>query len=267
MGEELNGLNHISITIDNNEVYNENTFTNEDLFHRIRGKIHPIPSSQCCIYRILECLRILSEEAYVPKIVSIGPFHCDKECLKAMEEQKNWYLHALLYRTSAPKECLKDFLKAIQAMEVQIRACYAEPIGLSSNEFVEMILLDACFIIELFYNYGRVELRDNNDPIYVTSWMLSSLKHDIILLENQLPFFVLEQLFDMIRESRGGDLFLQEYVQYFFRDVLPPVITQPLLSVYWANGALSAPIRMSDYSAEKELWTAFCVMMNKFFFS
>ncbi|PIA51240.1 hypothetical protein AQUCO_01100226v1 [Aquilegia coerulea] len=220
MGEELMELNHTSIRIrEDIHVSNEN----DELLQRIKEKIHPIPSSQCCIYRIPECLRILSEDAYVPKIVSLGPFHRDKEGLKAMEEHKKWYLHALLYRTSTPDKCLKDFLTAIQTMETQIRASYGEPVNLSSDEFVEMILLDSCFVIELLYNYGRVDLRDDNDPIYIASWMLSSLKHDIILLENQLPFFVLTRLFYMIRDPDNGDLLLDEYVQYFFRDVLPPV--------------------------------------------
>ncbi|KAL5717686.1 hypothetical protein ACHQM5_010659 [Ranunculus cassubicifolius] len=167
-------------------------------------KILPIPSSQCCIFRIPQSLRILSEEAYIPNIVSIGPLHHDKECVKAMDEHKKWYLHSILHRTPKPDNTLKDFLKTIQAMEVQIRASYSKPIDLSSDDFVEMILLDS------YDNY----------PIYITSWMLSSLKHDIILLENQLPFFALQHLFDMIRDS-DNDLFLEEYVQYFFRDVYP----------------------------------------------
>ncbi|KAF6150024.1 hypothetical protein GIB67_002806 [Kingdonia uniflora] len=108
-------------------------------------------------------------------------------------------------------------------MEVDIRASYAELAIISSDEFVEMMLLDACFIVELFYNYGKVELRDDNDPIYITSWMLSSLKHDLILLENQLPFFLLEILFEKVRSPEIEDLFLEEYVKYFFRDVLPTV--------------------------------------------
>ncbi|KAF6170444.1 hypothetical protein GIB67_030127 [Kingdonia uniflora] len=211
---EFTEQNHLSLEID---------FSNEELFHRIKGKIQPMPSSQCCIYKIPECLRTLSEDAYVPKIVSIGPFHRDKESLQAMEEHKKWYLHALLSRTSSPDKCLKDFLEIIRAMEVDIRASYAELAIISSDEFVEMMLLDACFIVELFYNYGKVELRDDNDPIYITSWMLSSLKHDLILLENQLPFFLLEILFEKVRSPEIEDLFLEEYVKYFFRDVLPTV--------------------------------------------
>ncbi|KAL5717688.1 hypothetical protein ACHQM5_010661 [Ranunculus cassubicifolius] len=218
MGDEIYENLHVSIRIEEDNISNRN----DELFLRIKGKILPVPSSQCCIFRIPQRLRILSEEAYIPNIVSIGPLHRDKECVKAMEEHKKWYLHSILHRTPKPDNTLKDFLKAIQTMEVQIRASYSEPIDLSSDDFVEMILLDSCFIIELFYNYGKVELRDDNDPIYITSWMLSSLKHDIILLENQLPFFVLQHLFDMIRDS-DNDLFLEEYVQYFFRDVLPPV--------------------------------------------
>ncbi|KAF5199497.1 hypothetical protein FRX31_010914 [Thalictrum thalictroides] len=87
MGEELIELKHISIRIrEDIHISNEN----DELLQRIKEKIHPIPSSQCCIYRIPECLRILPEDAYVPKIVSLGPFHRDKEGLKAMEEHKKW---------------------------------------------------------------------------------------------------------------------------------------------------------------------------------
>ncbi|KAK9120042.1 hypothetical protein Scep_018135 [Stephania cephalantha] len=206
--------NQVSVQIDSS--------SGDELFYSIKQKIHPMPSIECCIYRIPKCLRILPEEAYVPKIVSLGPFHKGRDSLLAMEEHKRWYLHALLSRASVPDQCLRHFLTYIRESEGQARASYAEAVNLYSDEFVEMILLDACFAIELFYNYGRVELRNDNDPIYITSWMLSSLKHDLILLENQLPFFVLVDLFDMIRDPDKGDLHLEEYVRYFFRDVLPP---------------------------------------------
>ncbi|KAK9130609.1 hypothetical protein Sjap_011096 [Stephania japonica] len=86
-----------------------------------------------------------------------------------MEEHERWYLHALLSRASEPDQRLRHFLNYIRESEGQAQASYAEPVNLSSDEFVEMILLDACFAIELFYNYGRVELRNDNDPIYITS--------------------------------------------------------------------------------------------------
>ncbi|KAL6202972.1 hypothetical protein ACLB2K_026676 [Fragaria x ananassa] len=40
------------------------------------------------IYRVPEKLRRLNENAYTPRVVSIGPFHHGKESLKPMEEHK-----------------------------------------------------------------------------------------------------------------------------------------------------------------------------------
>ena len=42
----------------------------------------------CSICRVPEKLRRLNENAYTPRVVSIGPFHHGKESLKPMEEQE-----------------------------------------------------------------------------------------------------------------------------------------------------------------------------------
>ncbi|KAL7251346.1 hypothetical protein ACSBR1_013227 [Camellia fascicularis] len=78
------------------------------------------------------------------------------------------------------------------------KACkfYADPIHLDSNEFVEMMLLDSCFIIQLFHKYRNVELR-KDDPIFQLAHIQSSMRRDSMLFENQLPFFVLLKLFNM----------------------------------------------------------------------
>jgi hypothetical protein len=62
-----------------------------------------------------------------------------------------------------------------------------------------MLLLDGCFITELFRKYNSMDLRYVHDPILQLGWMFSSLERDPILFENQIPFFVLTKLFEMTK--------------------------------------------------------------------
>jgi len=60
-----------------------------------------------------------------------------------------------------------------------------------------MILVDACFIIELFLRHYRHKDWVGKDSLFGKVWMLDDIRADLILLENPLPFFVLEQLYNL----------------------------------------------------------------------
>ncbi|XP_059435364.1 UPF0481 protein At3g47200-like [Corylus avellana] len=158
---------------------------------------------ECCIYRIPKQLRMVKVEAYTPKLVSIGPFHHRAAELKDMEKHKQRYLKHFLTRAWKSEE---DLLKFIKDREVKIRHSYSEDCELESGNFVQMILLDAIFIIELFLKVTdndekeakRKEEEDckkESDYILSKPWLKEGILHDLILLENQLPFFVLEELY------------------------------------------------------------------------
>jgi len=81
----------------------------------------------------------------------------------------------------------------IRDNEETIRSFYAETVlgRLHDNDFVKMILMDSICILELFLrNYYR--LWESDDPKLADQWMTPLLMLDLVLLENQLPFFVLE---------------------------------------------------------------------------
>ncbi|RDY03339.1 UPF0481 protein, partial [Mucuna pruriens] len=154
-----------------------------------------------CIYRVPQSLRETNPKAYTPRIVCIGPLHRaggvgkENNILEPMEDLKLQYLKGFLNRTSLP---IGDFVLTLQNLEERIRSCYAEPIKYNSDDFLEMILIDACFIIEFFLRCHKCLDWSEKDPLLQKSWMLSEIYHDLILLENQLPFFVLEELYDLI---------------------------------------------------------------------
>ena len=83
-----------------------------------------------------------------------------------------------------------------------IRHCYAEEISLPRKEdFVIMILLDSIFIIELFLRTATRQEYETDDYILSKPWLDEGIKHDFILLDNQLPFFILDELHHHIGRS------------------------------------------------------------------
>ncbi|GAB4835947.1 hypothetical protein Ancab_000866 [Ancistrocladus abbreviatus] len=158
-------------------------------------------SSHCCIYRVPEDLCSINREAYRPVVVSIGPFHYKDERLCAMEEYKLTYLKSFL--TRAKSHNLEDYVSVVKGREKLVRECYVEEFTLSSGGFVEMVLVDAAFIIEVFLRCWDPGLREENDRIFARPWMITRVGCDIRLEENQLPFFIIQELYDFAFEPYG----------------------------------------------------------------
>ncbi|XXG42447.1 hypothetical protein AAC387_Pa01g2729 [Persea americana] len=152
--------------------------------------------------------------AYSPKIVSIGPYHRGTRDLEGMEQHKWRYLHEVLTHSKREKD-LEKYLKEMKAIEPLARSCYAGNINMGMKKFVEMMVLDGCFVIHLLQQKDDAR---NDDPIYSNGWMLPQIGHDMLLLENQLPLFVLECLCDLIGQPRAT---LKEQALSFFRTALP----------------------------------------------
>ncbi|PON76954.1 hypothetical protein TorRG33x02_241390 [Trema orientale] len=97
-------------------------------------------SSTCCIYRVPKRLQLANEKVYMPQVVSIGPLHRGKECLKAIEEHKKRYLRHFLQRTNLS---LEHSIYFTREKEAGLRGSYAETIGFGNDEFVKMVRVDA----------------------------------------------------------------------------------------------------------------------------
>ncbi|KAI5354976.1 hypothetical protein L3X38_007871 [Prunus dulcis] len=100
-----------------------------------------------------------------------------------------------IYRVPQRLRSVNEKLCTPQDHEARLRRCYGEPIKFSSDEFVTIILVDAAFVIELLLK-DYFKFWDENDRIFDKPGMLQGVWTDMWLLENQLPFFILEDLFD-----------------------------------------------------------------------
>ncbi|XP_042507905.1 uncharacterized protein LOC122083998 isoform X2 [Macadamia integrifolia] len=178
-------------------------------------KVPPLPSNRS-IYRVPKPLFKTKPEAYIPRMVSIGPFHRYKKHLKPMEAHKLRYLHDFRTRPES-QATLEDYVKDMTKLEDRARQCYSEIVRLKSEgEFVKMMVTDGCFILELILRFA--EQRD--DPLLNAKWMLHVIKCDLILLENQLPFFVLQRLYELFTGTPNSNE-LDTLMFRFFQYVVP----------------------------------------------
>ncbi|KAF3441140.1 hypothetical protein FNV43_RR15051 [Rhamnella rubrinervis] len=161
-------------------------------------EFEPITTKRWSICRVPAHVREVDEKAYDPKIVSIGPIHHNKPSLAAMETQKLRFLNRLLQHVILRKVDLED---AMKELEGKTRECYSQLFNdMDSNDFVQMMIVDSCFIVELLrlFEMSNKGL-DVEEPIFGTRWMLSIIGRDLLNLENQLPMFVLKTMSDLVR--------------------------------------------------------------------
>ncbi|KAL8168138.1 hypothetical protein V2J09_009637 [Rumex salicifolius] len=150
----------------------------------------------CSIFKVPQSFLELNGRHYQPQIVSVGAFHHGKHRLQMIQEHKYQYLSLLLTRTNLT---LEDLFQSLESLESQSREAYSEEISLDSHDFLELMVVDGCFIIELFRKVSKLVPIEQDDPVLSVSWIFSFLMRDLLLLENQLPFFVLQRLFHRTR--------------------------------------------------------------------
>ncbi|KEH17777.1 hypothetical protein MtrunA17_Chr8g0335071 [Medicago truncatula] len=185
----------------------------EDIIIDIPKEIKDAKHGICCIYKVPPNLRKLNNgEAYTPYLISIGPFHHTKE--NSMHTQKQRYFHYFWERMTNKKALVKykNFLKV--KIEVIKNFYFEFDHTIKDDEFVDMIMLDSVFILELFLRKSKESEREK-DYMFTTSWIYKGIQRDLLLLENQLPFYVLEQLYQKVCKDNNDLSFLELAFNYF----------------------------------------------------
>ncbi|XP_020228428.1 UPF0481 protein At3g47200 [Cajanus cajan] len=191
--------------------------SHDDIAIDIRSMLEraePHVTDECCIYRVPFGIRRLNEDAYTPKVVSIGPFHHNSHPrLQSMENYKLHYCKTFLART---QRSLDDWICYIEEIELPFRRCYSDPLEFSKEDLVKIIFVDSGFIIELFWKCYYDELA-KDDMFIRNPWLFTNIKLDLLLLENQLPFFVLDSLFNSCISSPSSIIpsFIELTFEYF----------------------------------------------------
>uniref|UniRef100_A0A1J3ICP8 UPF0481 protein n=1 Tax=Noccaea caerulescens TaxID=107243 RepID=A0A1J3ICP8_NOCCA len=186
----------------------------------------PIVDEGSCIFRIPQSLKKIHHKGYIPEIVSIGPFHRNADHLKMIQEQKHRFLKLFLDFATDEDVTKTDLAKEIMGIKNVIENSYSDKLAgelnedeeLNQDELIDMMLLDGCFILMLFFFDSNRVSRDKSpdDPILNTPWILPTIRSDLLLLENQVPFILLETLFKASNKSSLGLGSLNDLAFTFF---------------------------------------------------
>ncbi|KAF8395369.1 hypothetical protein HHK36_019315 [Tetracentron sinense] len=214
--------------------------TEEDRFARMQQSVEDRQRqrryTKSSIFRVPQSIAGISNKAYQPELVSIGPYYRNRDNLIPFEEHK-WRLTFSLFSRS-PRLKVADYVKLMKDVEEKARECYSEVItDMSSLDFVEMMLLDGCFIVELLLLCSQ---SDSKDPIFQMPWLMPILMRDLLKLENQLPFFVLEQLYNISTDHGPNYATNQQH------DSLPSLFFGFLDLSIFGLGIIRAPQRFEN---------------------
>ncbi|KAK9273286.1 hypothetical protein L1049_018093 [Liquidambar formosana] len=178
-----------------------------------------------CMYGVPEKLRKPNKEAYIPQAVVIGPIHRKNKELMQLNK-KHYYDHFFNPSPWQEKSKLDRIKKDRDQLEQkarelaqEARKCYQFEIGLEAEPFVTMLLVDGIFILEFLLRKCSLKRADHPDErnIFEKPSLRGDILYDLILIENQLPFFVLKGLYETYyNSSRGWEEFLYKVANEYF---------------------------------------------------
>ncbi|TVU16334.1 hypothetical protein EJB05_39892, partial [Eragrostis curvula] len=241
--------------------------THELNYYWSLGEVPDNDKSSCVIYKVQQHIRMVDRFSYEPCMLSIGPYHHGVPALQNMQKEKWSYLDYILHMNY--DRTLLDYLHALEGLEKLARSCYSEEINMDAEEFLQMLLLDGCFVLvslggtkgisagtgqvngenlnsgeKLLGNGGqntshpddvneanetrkeslgqegsqnceREETQRTEFDDEIGQWFFRFFNHDLFLLENQIPFFIVKKIFEVLAgDNICGETFTHEIANF-----------------------------------------------------
>ncbi|CAH9130389.1 unnamed protein product [Cuscuta epithymum] len=176
-----------------------------------------VDRNDCCIFGVPQGFTDSEVDArtFQPRTVSIGPYHRGKPHLREMEKHKWRFLERAIRRTATKNGAdWEDYVTAVEGLAAVARASYSEDItALKGDEFVEMLV-----VVEMFLAFTGVDCFHEDDPFRSMQWIQYSLHEDFLCLEDQIPYIVLQKLFDLTTEGWNNRHSLSDTALEFFNN-------------------------------------------------
>uniref|UniRef100_A0A0E0MMX6 Uncharacterized protein n=1 Tax=Oryza punctata TaxID=4537 RepID=A0A0E0MMX6_ORYPU len=166
------------------------------------------------IVRLPLYIRDANKDLFEPRVISIGPYHRGNVSTHEMEAHKEHFLRSFLQRPgNVDHQPHIDIAEITSSCIAQARRCYSE--NMVDDYTAEMLMVDGCFIIELLLRWKEGKV--NADKHVRLMW--NNIYYDLLLIDNQIPFFVLDKLFGYFKERTAfEDDLLHLVVNFFVHD-------------------------------------------------
>ncbi|GLJ35861.1 hypothetical protein SUGI_0719790 [Cryptomeria japonica] len=155
-------------------------------------------------------LLTLKPEAYIPQCVSIGPYHHWRAHLLEMERYK--ITAARRFQKTLTGDCkFESVVEEVTKYDWQIRNCHHKFLDYEEEALAWLMALDASFVLECLQFH--VKEGDQASPQVKQLGLIldpsrrsathNAIMRDLIMLENQLPLFLLEKLLEIEMGSQA----------------------------------------------------------------
>ncbi|XP_031496845.1 UPF0481 protein At3g47200-like [Nymphaea colorata] len=154
-----------------------------------------------CIFKWpLDVKKLLGDDiCREPQIVAIGPYHHGRPHLQPTERHKKNALFRILRLSGGLPVSI--FVEPLKQVEQELREHYDElDPSWSSDSFIQMLLLDGCFLLDLLLALDKrldAPLAESIRLQLLNTCGYNVLIRDIHLLENQIPGLVLDVLINV----------------------------------------------------------------------
>ncbi|XP_037442980.1 uncharacterized protein LOC119311447 [Triticum dicoccoides] len=130
-----------------------------------------------------------------PQRVSIGPYYYMQDDLRPTEKMK----HVAAYHCiMSSRLSVQELYSAVVSVANETRRLYDDDkmANMGDDDFLPMMFYDACFLVQYMLSYTRSDM----DPVLCDYFHSneSDISHDIMLLENQIPWRVVKTLLSFI---------------------------------------------------------------------
>ncbi|TYH47079.1 hypothetical protein ES332_D11G386400v1 [Gossypium tomentosum] len=158
---------------------------------------------------------------FKPKVISIGPIHHDDPTLHESKELKLKLAAHFVKNIGVDKDSLyRNMKKEIDGL----RNCYdpkeLEKYSNDNEKLAWMFFVDGCAILQAIYmRYGTYDdFYAVYGQLFIKNDLLTFVYSDLLLLENQIPFRVLE----LLTSSSNGEQFMNAIIRFIDDTVITP---------------------------------------------
>ncbi|XP_061344250.1 putative UPF0481 protein At3g02645 [Gastrolobium bilobum] len=176
------------------------------------------------IFNVPKSLMVCDPDSYIPQLVAIGPYHYWRQELHEMERYK--LAAAKRFQKQLQSLKLEHLVDQLIRLEHRIRACYHKYLNFNGETLVWMMAVDASFLLEFLQIYiiqdGTMIPGVSSRMSHLVDYAGRKIAHnailkDIIMLENQIPLFVLRKMLEFKFSSLEltDDMLLSMFIGLF----------------------------------------------------
>ncbi|XP_020218113.1 putative UPF0481 protein At3g02645 [Cajanus cajan] len=155
------------------------------------------------IFNVPKPLMATDPDSYIPQQVAIGPYHYWRQELYEMERYK--ISSAKRFQKELQSLKLDHIVDQLINLELRIRSCYHKYLNFNGETMAWMMAIDASFLLEFLQVYtvqdGRMVPGVSSRMSHLMDYEGRKIAHnailkDIVMLENQIPLFVLRKMLE-----------------------------------------------------------------------